>query len=304
MLYSSSLALIGNTPTVRLKKIERHFSLRAELYAKLEMFSLTGSVKDRIALAMIEDAEERGLIKEGSVIVEPTSGNTGIGLAAVGTGKGYRVIIVMPASMSAERKKLIEAYGGEVLLTPPEEGMQGAVLRAEELKKTLKNAFLPSQFTNPVNPRTHYERTARELFEDLGGRVDAFVAGVGTGGTLTGVGRFLKERTAARVVAVEPASSPVLSGGKKGRHAIQGIGAGFVPDVLDRTVIDEIAAVSDAEALEFADLSAKREGILCGISSGAALAAAVSLAKRNDGKMRIAVLFPDHGSRYLSLREG
>ena len=255
MLYSSALGLIGRTPTVRIKRTEKRLGLCAELYCKTEMFSLTGSVKDRIALRMIEDAERAGTLKEGSVIVEPTSGNTGIGLAAVGAAKGYRVIVVMPASMSSERRKLIEAYGGEVVLTPPEEGMRGAVGRAEELAREM-HAFIPSQFTNPSNPRCHYETTARELWEDLGGRVDAFVAGVGTGGTVTGVGRFLKDR-GAFVVAVEPFSSPVLSKGRAGSHGIQGIGAGFVPAVLGRDAFDEVIAVTDEDARVYSRLLAR-----------------------------------------------
>lgn len=298
MRYPSPLSLIGNSPTVRLARLEGELGLRAELYAKLEMFSLTGSVKDRFALAAVEEAERSGELKEGSLIVEPTSGNTGIGLAAVGAAKGYRVVIVMPASMSAERRGLIEAYGGEVVLTPAAEGMAGAVARAEELARR-EGAFLPSQFTSPVNPRTHYEGTARELWEDLG-RVGAFVAGVGTGGTLTGVGKFLKERCGTTVVAVEPASSPVLSGGERGAHAIQGIGAGFVPAVLDTSVYDAVAAVTDEEAKSFVRLLARREGLFCGISSGAALAAAAAFAGELSGE-RIAVLLPDAGTRYLSV---
>ncbi len=274
----------------------------ADLFAKLEMFSLTGSVKDRIALAMIEEAEKSGKLRAGGVIIEPTSGNTGIGLAAVGAVKGYRVIIVMPDSMSVERRKLVQAYGAELELTPAAHGMQGAISRAEELAREHKNAFLPSQFLNPVNPLTHYGSTAAELWRDLEGRVDAFVAGVGTGGTLTGVGKFLKERNpSVRVVAVEPFSSPMLSKGEKGSHKIQGIGAGFVPKTLDRSVYDEIVAVTDEEAFESARMLAVCEGLFCGISSGAALASALALAAREEffGK-RIAVLLPDSGSRYLS----
>ena len=299
MLYSSAMGLIGHTPTVRIERTEKFLGLRAELYCKLEMFSLTGSVKDRIALRMVEDAERAGLLKEGSVIIEPTSGNTGIGLAAVGAVKGYRVIVVMPSSMSPERRKLIGAYGGEVVLTPPEEGMSGAVKRAEELAREM-HAFIPSQFTNPSNPRCHYETTARELLEDLGD-IDAFVAGVGTGGTVTGVGRFLKER-GVFVVAVEPSSSPVLTKGRAGRHKIQGIGAGFVPPVLDKSAYDEVIAVTDEDAFRYARLLARTEGLFCGPSSGAALAATVSLAGRPAmKKKRIALLLPDTGMRYLSL---
>lgn len=302
MLFSSSLGLIGNTPTVQLSHLKNRLGCGADLFAKLEMFSLTGSVKDRIALSMIEEAERSGKLRAGGVIIEPTSGNTGIGLAAVGAVKGYRVIIVMPDSMSVERRKLVQAYGAELELTPAASGMQGAISRAEELAREYKNAFVPSQFLNPVNPLTHYRSTAAELWRDMEGRIDAFVAGVGTGGTLTGVGKFLKERDpSVRVVAVEPFSSPMLSKGEKGSHKIQGIGAGFVPKTLDRSVYDEIVTVTDEEAFDTARMLAVCEGLFCGISSGAALAAALSLASREEffGK-RIAVLLPDSGTRYLS----
>ncbi len=300
MLHSSTLSLIGNTPTVRLRKIEQALSLNAELYAKLEMFSLTGSVKDRIALAMLEAAEREGRLRKGMTVVEPTSGNTGIGLAAVGAVKGYRTVIFMPASMSRERRRLIEAYGGEVVLTPASEGMRGAVARAEEYARE-KHCFMPSQFENPYNPAAHYATTAVELWRDMEGRIDVLVAGVGTGGTLTGVGKFLKEKCkTVRLVAVEPFSSPVLSKGRRGSHGIQGIGAGFVPAVLDRELYDDIAAVTDAEAFECTRLLATCEGLFCGISSGAALSAALSLARSGE-EGRIAMIFPDGGGRYLSL---
>ncbi len=299
-MLNSSLQLIGNTPTLELSRLKERLGLAADLFAKLEMFSLTGSVKDRVALAMIEDAEQRGVLREGSVIIEPTSGNTGIGLAAVGALKGYEVIIVMPESMSEERRRMIRAYGAQLVLTPASEGMAGAIARAEELAKS-SNAFIPSQFTNSANPKAHYETTAPELWRDMDGRIDAFVAGVGTGGTISGVGKFLKERCAAKIVAVEPLSSPVLSQGKKGSHKIQGIGAGFVPETLDNGVVDEIIAVTDEAAFETTRLLTAAEGVFCGISSGAALFAAIELGRREEffGK-RIAVLLPDGGTRYLS----
>ncbi len=302
MLFSSALELIGNTPTVELCRLKARLGLCADLFAKVEMFSLTGSVKDRIALKMIEDAEAAGKLRQGAVIVEPTSGNTGIALAAVGKMKGYEVVIVMPDSMSAERRKLIAAYGAKLVLTPAAEGMQGAVKRAEAIAAETDNSFLPLQFENPSNPRAHYEGTAEELYRDLGGSVDVFVAGVGTGGTLTGVGKFLKEKNpAAELVAVEPLSSPTLSEGRRGRHAIQGIGAGFVPKVLDLGLIDAIVAVSDEEAKGAARLLTETEGLFCGISSGAALSVAISLAAQSEySHRRIAVLLPDTGSRYLS----
>ncbi len=302
MLYSSVLGIIGKTPTVELSRMKKRLGFGADVFAKLEMFSPTGSVKDRIALSMIEDAERTGRLRRGGVIIEPTSGNTGIGLAAVGAVKGYRVIAVMPESMSAERRKLIRAYGAELELTPAGLGMQGAVARAEELAAEYKNSFIPSQFTNPANPMTHYMTTAGELWADMEGKIDAFVAGVGTGGTLTGVGKFLKEKNpSVHIVAVEPMSSPVLSKGERGSHKIQGIGAGFVPKTLDTAVYDEIAAVPDAEAFETARMLAVTEGLFCGISSGAALAAALALAARDEfSARRIAVLLPDNGLRYLS----
>lgn len=299
MIYDTPLSLVGNTPTVRLDRLAARLNVKAELFAKLEMFSLTGSVKDRVALAMIEDAEKRGALKEGSVIIEPTSGNTGVGLAAVGAMKGYRVIVVMPESMSLERRKLVTAYGAELSLTPAALGMQGAIARARELAEKYENSFIPSQFENPANPRAHYETTAREIWEDLG-HIDAFVAGVGTGGTVSGVGKFLKERAPVHVVAVEPSSSPVLSKGNRGAHKIQGIGAGFVPKTFDRSVCDEILTVSDEVAIEMTRILA-REGILAGISSGAALSAAVTLARRKEFEARrIVALLPDTGMRYLS----
>lgn len=303
MLYSSPLQLIGHTPTVELSRLKKRLGFGADVFAKLEMFSLTGSVKDRIALSMIEDAEARGVLKEGDVIIEPTSGNTGIGLAAVGALKGYEVIIVMPESMSVERRRMIAAYGAKLELTPASRGMQGAIERAEELARERENSFIPGQFFNPANPWAHYARTAEELYSDLDGRIDAFVAGVGTGGTLTGVGKFLKERLpSVLLAAVEPSASPMLSKGEKGGHKIQGIGAGFVPKTLEIGIYDEIFAVTDEEAFAASRLLATVEGLFCGISSGATLAATLSLAAREEfvGR-RIAVLLPDTGMRYLSV---
>lgn len=299
MLYDTPLSLIGNTPTVRLSRLADRLNVKAELFAKLEMFSMTGSVKDRVALAMIEDAEQKGKLRKNSVIIEPTSGNTGVGLAAVGAMKGYEVIVVMPESMSLERRRLVTAYGAKLCLTPAALGMQGAIARTKELAREYENSFIPSQFENPANPRVHYETTAREIWEDVG-QIDAFVAGVGTGGTVSGVGKFLKERASVHIVAVEPSSSPVLSKGERGPHKIQGIGAGFVPQTFDQSVCDEIIAVSDEEAFQMTRLLA-REGLLLGISSGAALSAAVTLARRKAFEnRRIVVLFPDTGMRYLS----
>lgn len=301
-IYTSIDQLIGHTPLLRLVKTEQALGLRSKLYAKLEYFNPGGSVKDRGAKAMIENAEKQGILKKGSVIIEPTSGNTGIGLAAVGTAKGYRVIIVMPDTMSVERRKLIKAYGAELVLSEGAKGMRGAVDRAEELAKEYGGAFIAGQFVNPSNPQAHYETTAREIWDDLDGDVDIFVAGVGTGGTLSGAGKFLKEKKAdVRVVAVEPAQSPLLSQGRSGAHPLQGLGANFIPDNLDTSVYDEIIAVEGKDAFDAVRSLGKREGVLVGISSGAALHAALQLASRkeNEGKSIVAIL-PDTGERYLS----
>lgn len=300
-IYRSAIDLIGNTPLVELTHIENALSLKAKILAKLEYFNPAGSVKDRIAKAMIEDAEKSGKLQPGGTIVEPTSGNTGIGIAAIGTAKGYKVIIVMPETMSVERRKMIKAYGAEIVLTEGAKGMKGAIAKANELAEEL-GAFLPGQFVNPANPKAHYETTAPEFYRDTDGKIDCFVAGVGTGGTITGIGRYLKEKIpSVEIVAVEPASSPVLSEGKSGSHKIQGIGAGFVPDTLDTTVYDKVIPVSNEDAFAYAASVGKKEGFLVGISSGAALAAAVSLARKEEyeGKT-IVVLFPDGGDRYLS----
>lgn len=301
-IYDGADELIGNTPLLRLKKVEKQCNLQARLLAKLEYFNLTGSVKDRVAREMISDAEERGVLCKDSVIIEPTSGNTGIGLAAVGTARGYKVVIVMPDTMSIERRKLMQAYGAEVVLTDGKKGMRGAIEKAEALQREIPHAFLAGQFTNPANPAAHRKSTGKEIWEDTEGGVDIFVAGVGTGGTVTGVGAYLKEKNpAVRVVAVEPTASPVLSQGKSGAHGIQGIGAGFVPAVLDTKVYDEIVTVTEAEAFSYCRLVGRAEGVLTGISSGAAIAAAVRVASReeNAGK-RIVVLCPDGADRYLS----
>ena len=301
-IFSSADQLIGNTPLLRLSQIERAEALDARLLAKLEYRNPAGSVKDRVAKAMLLDAEQKGLLKPDSVIIEPTSGNTGIGLAAVAAARGYRTVIVMPETMSIERRRLLRAYGAELVLTSGAEGMKGAIARAEELARSIPNALIPGQFTNPANPKAHYDTTGPEIDRDTDGKVDLFVAGVGTGGTVTGVGRYLKERNPnVRIVAVEPASSPVLSGGKAGAHKIQGIGAGFVPEILDRSVIDEILPVADADAFQTARRIGKLQGLAIGISSGAAAYAAIVLAKRpeNRGKTVVA-LFPDGGDRYLS----
>lgn len=301
-IYSSADQLIGHTPLLEMKGIEREFSLKAKIFGKLEYFNLTGSVKDRIAKEMLDDAEEKGLLTKDSVIIEPTSGNTGIGLAAVGTARGYRVIIVMPETMSVERRKLMKAYGAELVLTEGKKGMKGAIERADELAKEIPHAFIPGQFVNPANPAAHRKTTGVEIWDDMEGNIDIFVAGVGTGGTVTGVGGYLKEKNPEiKVVAVEPAASPVLSEGRSGAHTIQGIGAGFVPKILDTSVYDEVIAVSGDDAFAFGRLTGKKEGVLVGISSGAALAAAVQLAKRkeNEGK-NIVVILPDGGDRYLS----
>lgn len=292
--------LIGNTPLVRLERIEKRLGLNAELYAKLESFNPTGSAKDRAALFMIEDAEKRGVLKAGGCVVEPTSGNTGIGLALVCKKRGYPLYIVMPESMSEERKKLLAHYGAELVLTDGKAGMAGAIERADELVKTIPGAFMPDQFSNPANALAHYQTTGPEIYEALP-TADIFVACVGTGGTLTGAGRYLKEKNGAmRVIAVEPSASPMLSGGKAGAHKIQGIGAGFVPKVLDTKVYDSVATVTDEEAYEYARLMAKEEGLFVGISSGAALKAATEAAKENEGK-KIVFVAPDSGDRYLSV---
>ena len=301
-VYSEVEGLIGNTPLVELAQLQKKLNLQAKIFAKLEYFNPGGSAKDRVAKSMLDEAECLGILRPNSVIIEPTSGNTGIGLAMVGVARGYRVIIVMPETMSAERKKLMTAYGAELVLTDGTKGMQGSIDKARELAREIPNSFIPDQFSNPANAKAHREGTAVEIYNDMNGAVDIFVAGVGTGGTITGVGEYLKAQNSdAKVIAVEPASSPVLSAGKAGAHKIQGIGAGFVPAVLNRDVYDEVVTVSDEEAFAFARLVAKTDGALVGISSGAALCAAVKMAQReeNAGK-NIVVLFPDGGSRYLS----
>ena len=301
-IYTSAEQLIGKTPLLRLTNIEKKYSANAKIVAKLEMFNPGGSAKDRVAVAMLDDAEKRGAITRDSVIIEPTSGNTGIGLASVGAARGYRTIIVMPDSMSEERRTLMSAYGAELVLTDGKEGMAGAIKRAEELASEIKGSFIPGQFDNPANAKAHYKTTGPEIYDDTDGEVDIFVCGVGTGGTITGVGRYLKEKKpSVKVVAVEPATSAVLSGGEKGAHGLQGIGAGFIPKVLDTSIYDEIVTVTDGEALTMGRDLGKTEGILVGISSGAALHAALEVAKRseNAGKT-IAVLLPDTGDRYLS----
>lgn len=301
-IYKSADQLIGNTPLVELTKIEEELGLEAKILAKLEYFNPAGSVKDRIAKAMIDDAEKSGKLKPGSVIIEPTSGNTGIGLASVAAARGYRIIIVMPETMSVERRQLMAAYGAELVLTEGAKGMKGAIAKAQELADETENSFIPGQFVNEANPKAHFETTGPEIYEDTDGEVDIFVAGVGTGGTVTGTGQYLKsKKPEVKVVAVEPETSPVLSQGKAGSHKIQGIGAGFVPDVLDTSVYDEIIPVADNDAFETGRLIGRKEGVLVGISSGAAVYAAIQLAKRPENKGRnIVVLLPDTGDRYLS----
>ena len=301
-IYTSAARLIGHTPLLELTHLEEKYGLKAHILAKMEFFNPAGSVKDRVALAMIEDAEQKGLLTPQSVIIEPTSGNTGIGLASVAAARGYRIIIVMPDSMSVERRQLMKAYGAELVLTPGAEGMKGAIAKADALAKEIPHSFIPGQFVNEANPHAHYTTTGPEIWEDTDGAVDAFVAGVGTGGTITGVGRFLKEKNPdIRVIAVEPKSSSVLSGYAAGKHGIQGIGAGFVPKVLDTGIYDEIIPVADEDAYAAGRLIGRSEGVLVGISSGAAVWAAVQLAQRPEyeGK-NIVVLLPDTGDRYLS----
>ena len=301
-VYDSILDLVGKTPLEEFKRIEEKEGLQAKLIAKVESFNPAGSVKDRIAKAMIEDAEAKGLLKEGSVIIEPTSGNTGSGLAAAATGKGYRMILTMPETMSVERRNIVKAYGAEVVLTDGTKGMKGAIEKADELAKEIPNSFIAGQFVNPANPATHKKTTGPEIWEDTDGEVDIFVAGVGTGGTITGTGEYLKEKKPeVKIVAVEPASSPVLSDGVSGPHKIQGIGAGFVPDTLNTSIYDEIIKVENEDAFETGRYLAAEEAILAGISSGAALYAAIQLAKREENKGKtIVVLLPDNGDRYYS----
>ncbi|MBR4513470.1 MAG: cysteine synthase A [Lachnospiraceae bacterium] len=301
-IYKGAIGLIGNTPLVEVTNIEKELDLKATVLVKLEYFNPAGSVKDRVAKAMIEDAETKGLLKEGSVIIEPTSGNTGIGLAAIAAAKGYRIILTMPETMSVERRNILKAYGAEIVLTEGAKGMKGAIAKAEELAKEIEGGFIPGQFVNPANPAIHKATTGPEIWKDTDGKVDIFIAGVGTGGTVTGAGEYLKEQNSAvKVVALEPDDSPVLSEGKAGPHKIQGIGAGFVPDVLNTGVYDEIFRAKSEDAFAAAKLLAKKEGISVGISSGAALHGAIELAKRpeNEGKIIVALL-PDSGDRYYS----
>ena len=301
-IYTSADQLIGKTPLLELRQIEKKEGLEARILVKLEYLNPAGSVKDRVAKAMIDDAEAKGLLREGSVLIEPTSGNTGIGLASVAAARGYRIIIVMPETMSVERRQLMQAYGAELVLTDGAKGMKGAIARAEELAKEIPGGFIPGQFVNPANPAAHFAATGPEIWEDTDGEVDLFVAGVGTGGTITGVGEYLKsKKPAVRIVAVEPAGSPVLSGGAAGPHKLQGIGAGFVPEVLNTQIYDEIIPVENEDAFKAGRLLGRTEGVLVGISSGAALHAAIQLAKRpeNRGKTIVALL-PDTGDRYLS----
>lgn len=299
--YTSASQLIGKTPLLKLTNIEKEEGLKANLFAKVEYFNPSGSVKDRIALSMIEDAEKAGKLTKDTTIIEPTSGNTGIGLASIAAAKGYHLIIVMPETMSVERRQIIKAYGAEIVLSDGTKGMKGAIAKAEELAEEKGNAFIPSQFTNPSNPKIHYETTGPEIYEDLEGKVDVFVAGVGTGGTVSGTGKYLKEKADTKVVAVEPETSPVLSEGHGGPHKIQGIGAGFVPETLDTDIYDQVSPVSNEDAFKYSKLIAHKEGISVGISSGAALKAALDEAKKeeNAGK-NIVVLLPDSGDRYYS----
>ena len=301
-IYKGTLGLIGNTPLVEVTNVEKELGLEATILVKLEYFNPAGSVKDRIAKAMIEDAEARGLLKEGAVIIEPTSGNTGIGLASIAAAKGYRIILTMPETMSIERRNILKAYGAELVLTEGAKGMKGAIAKADELAKEIPNSFIPGQFVNPANPAAHRATTGPEIWNDTDGDVDIFIAGVGTGGTLTGVGEYLKEKKPdVKIVALEPATSPVLSEGKSGAHKIQGIGAGFVPDVLNTKVYDEIITVENDDAFATGKLLAKHEGVLVGISSGAALWAAIDYAKRPENKGKtIVALLPDNGDRYYS----
>ena len=301
-IFTSADQLVGKTPLLELTHIEKEFNLQAKIYAKLEYFNPAGSVKDRIAKSMIEDAEKSGKLKAGSVIIEPTSGNTGIGLAAIAAAKGYRIIIVMPETMSVERRQLMKAYGAELVLTDGTKGMKGAIAKADELAKETANSFVPGQFINPANPKTHRETTGPEIYEDTDGKVDIFVAGVGTGGTVTGVGEYLKsKKSSVKIVAVEPATSAVLSTGVAGAHKIQGIGAGFVPEVLNTKIYDEIITVTNEDAFKTGKLIGHKEGVLVGISSGAATWAAIELAKRAENKGKnIVVVLPDTGDRYLS----
>ena len=301
-IYKGTLGLIGNTPLVEVVNIEKELGLEATLLVKLEYLNPAGSVKDRIAKAMIEDAEEKGILKEGSVIIEPTSGNTGIGLASIAAAKGYRIILTMPETMSVERRNILKAYGAEIVLTEGAKGMKGAIAKADELAKEIPDSFIPEQFENPANPEAHRKTTGPEIWNDTDGAVDIVIAGVGTGGTLSGIGAYLKEqKPEVQIVALEPASSPVLSEGKAGPHKIQGIGAGFVPDTLDTKIYDEIYKAEADEAFETAKLLAKKEGVLVGISSGAALAGAIALAKRPENKGKtIVALLPDSGDRYYS----
>lgn len=302
MIYQNASQLIGNTPLLRLNNIEKKLNLNVTLLAKVEYFNPSGSVKDRIALSMIEDAEKKGIMHHDTVIIEPTSGNTGIGLASVCAAKGYRCILVMPENMSQERVKLIKAYGAEVVLSPKEKGMKGAVEKSEELSKTYESSFIPSQFTNPSNPEAHYRTTGPEIYKGTNKKVEVFVAGFGTGGTVSGVGRYLKEQNKnIKIIGVEPNDSPLITKGKAGPHKIQGIGANFVPSTLDKNYIDEIMTATTEESYEYARMAGKYEGILIGISSGAALAQAVKVAQRNENNGKtIVVLLPDSGDRYLS----
>lgn len=301
-VYKSALELIGKTPLVEVTNIEKELGLEAKVLVKLEYFNPAGSVKDRIAKHMIEVAEEKGLLKPGSVIIEPTSGNTGIGLAAIAAAKGYRTILTMPETMSVERRNILKAYGAEIVLTEGAKGMKGAIAKADELAKEITNSFIPGQFVNPANPEMHFQTTGPEIWEDTDGQVDYFTAGVGTGGTVTGVGKFLKSKNPnVKVAAIEPSDSPVLSQGRAGSHKIQGIGAGFVPDTLDTSVYDEVMPITNEDAFATAKLLAKKEGILVGISSGASLYAAIQIAKRPEAKGKtIVALLPDSGDRYYS----